>query len=150
MKPKAKTNPKVQAIIDSWKRDERGEYWLKKADALWGKLIHLQGQCAMIGIEGHKCSGNLEAHHILTRDRHTVRHEPMNGILLCTSGHKYDRFLSPHMAPLAFFEFLMTFRTAQYAWAKQNRFATGKPNYKAAAERLEGLILQHKLERTNP
>lgn len=60
-------------------------YWAKRADRLWGELIHLRDRyCQFCG----KVDGKLDAHHIVIRTKHSTRWSPANGILLCFRCHQ--------------------------------------------------------------
>jgi 5-methylcytosine-specific restriction endonuclease McrA len=56
-------------------------YWSKRADRLWGELVHLRDreQCQFCG----KTTGKKDAHHILPRTFKATRWLPENGVLLC-------------------------------------------------------------------
>jgi len=125
------------------KRDNpRSTYWKRRADALWGEYQHLPNACAMHGASGHTCAGKLEAHHIISRSVVCLRHEPTNGVLLCSLGHKYCTRLSPHAAPVGFTSWLERWYPVKAAWVKANLWRTGQPDYKAACEKLEAAIKQ--------
>lgn len=118
------------------KKNVRSKYWKTKADAAWGKLIHLREECAI----GLNCNGNLEAHHLITRANVCTRHNPENGILLCSKHHKFSNRLSAHGAPMAFAEWIQHNLPETYQWCAENKYTTGKPDYKEALERLEKLV----------
>lgn len=122
------------------KDNPRSGYWKNKADALWGEYVHLSNRCAMAGTPGHRCAGNLEAHHLISRAIVSLRHKPVNGILLCSLGHKYCTRLSPHMAPIGFSNWLEAHWPIKHAWAKSKQWATGKPDYRAACDELTAAI----------
>lgn len=60
-------------------------YWAKRADRLWGELIHLRDRCCQFC---GKRDGKLDAHHICVRTFKATRFEPDNGILLCFRCHQ--------------------------------------------------------------
>lgn len=67
-------------------RKETRKYKGTKCDDLWRKVIHSRGCCEMNGylIE---CNGRLEAHHLIKRSNHAVRHNVENGLLVCAAHH---------------------------------------------------------------
>ena len=137
---------KKKSALQKRKGDPRSSYWKKKADRLWGLVIHAgNDRCA---VNNGECAGNLEAHHLISRANVTLRHKRVNGILLCSLHHKFSKHLSPHGAPLAFAEWMMMERPEQWQWASENKYrADIKPDYEAAYNdlmewcRLEGIEL---------
>jgi hypothetical protein len=132
-KPKAKPKRKPKSALQKRKDNVRSGYWKKKADALWGRVIHSRGCCA---VSNGDCSGNLEAHHLITRANVMTRHCIDNGILLCSTHHKFSPWLSAHKAPLAFAEWLMQTMPDTAKWCSDNKYKTGKPDYREAYEHL--------------
>jgi len=60
------------------------KFWRKRADALWGKLVHERDRvCQVCG----RATGKLDAHHILPRTFVATRWEPDNGVLVCWQHH---------------------------------------------------------------
>jgi hypothetical protein len=60
---------------------------------------------------------NLNAHHLLDRDKHREhRTDRRNGICLCPRHHKFGRY-SFHRSPIWAAEWLRRNRPEQYAWA---------------------------------
>jgi len=123
---------KKKSALQRKKDNDNSTYWRVKADKEWARLIHSSGRCLI----GHECAGNLEAHHLISRSVTTTRHNPLNGVLLCSKHHKFDRKCSPHMGPLGFAEFLRNTHIDKYEFAAQNRYKTGKPNYKESYYKL--------------
>lgn len=116
------------------KADDKSDYWKKKADGLWGRIIHyLFDGCAING----DCAGNLEAHHLITRSNKVTRHDIRNGIKLCSRHHKYCQKLSAHGAPFAFVEWMQENRPEQSQWVSENKFRVGSYNYREAYESLQ-------------
>ena len=114
-------------------------YWLKKADLAWGKHIHtIYDKCL---ISNGCCAGPLQAHHLINRAIRATRHCPKNGVLLCSYHHIWSNTLSAHGAPLAFAKWLIENRPERYKWAMEHHddWKIGKPDYKAAYDRLEAL-----------
>ena len=96
-------------------------YWAKRADRLWGELIHLRDreQCQFCG----KVGGKKDAHHILPRTFHATRWEPDNGILLCWPKCHQDIAHGDPFAAVLHYERLrgtryQELRTIAYAGAK--------------------------------
>lgn len=129
---------KKKSNLQKKKADPKSSYWRKKADSLWGELIHSLYSMCDVGRtgEGPSCSGNLEAHHLISRGNRATRHNVINGILLCSSHHKFSNKLSAHGAPLAFSEWLQTYRSRQWGWCSENKFKIGEYDYKQAYEDL--------------
>lgn len=112
----------------------RSTYWKRKADALWGKVIHAIYQgCA---VNDADCSGKPEAHHLISRSVGSTRHDLRNGIVLCTLHHKYSKSCSPHMGPVGFCAWLQFNENAKWRFVMAHRWSTEKPNYKEAYEYL--------------
>lgn len=60
----------------------------------------------------------LHAHHLLPKERYPeFKFEPVNGVALCPSHHKFGRY-SAHRNPIWFVVWLRRHRPEQYAWAK--------------------------------
>jgi 5-methylcytosine-specific restriction endonuclease McrA len=73
--------------------------------------------------DGHKCAicqttESLTVHHIVVRENHDLRFDPMNAIVLCIAHHKYSRILSAHNNSFVFFIWLEKNRPEQYAYLK--------------------------------
>jgi hypothetical protein len=110
-------------------------YWKHKADAAWGAYMHRRyNRCAV----NQDCAGRLESHHLLSRAVRATRHDPANGIMLCSLHHKYSPHCSPHGAPLQFAQWLQTNLPDKWDWVQRhkNDWRTQKANYKEAYERL--------------
>lgn len=82
VQPIPKQGPKVKVKKPAAKPRS---YWSKRADRLWGELIHLRDKrCQFCG----KGDGKLDAHHICVRTFKATRWEPDNGILVCFRCHQ--------------------------------------------------------------
>lgn len=119
------------------KRDGSSGLWKRKADAAWGRIIHLVGggKCAV----GGDCAGNLEAHHIISRGVIATRHDPLNGVLLCSKHHKFSPLCSPHGGPAGFFAWFEKKFPGRIDLLHSSARPAGslKPDYKRNCEILE-------------
>lgn len=68
--------------------------------------------CQICGSDYKPC-----CHHILPRELKEYRYSEDNAITLCLSHHKFDRSISAHNAPFAFFLWLQKFKPPIYAVA---------------------------------
>jgi hypothetical protein len=135
-KAKSPKTPKRKPKTSLQKRKDNpgSKYWRNKADDLWSTVIHAKyDRCA---VDNADCSARLEAHHLIGRRNTLTRHSIENGILLCSQHHKHSQYISAHGAPMAFFEWHMTALPDQSKWCSDNKYKTGKPDYKAAYEHL--------------
>ena len=87
---------------------------VKKADLEWYICIHIEGVCAVCGM-----NRQLEAHHIVPRSHKATRHAVENGVLLCAEHHRGKD--SAHNAPLWFMAWLKENRPWQAKWVEENR-----------------------------
>ena len=71
-------------------------------------------QCAICGNDYKPC-----CHHILPRELKQYRYDESNAITLCLSHHKFNRTISAHNAPFAFFLWLEVFRPSLFLQAKE-------------------------------
>ena len=95
---KAKSNRKLQKQLDTqWKINVR-KHWNNKC-AVWGKT---------------NCK--LDCHHIVSRSIKELRHDVLNGILLCSGCHLFNRKLSAHKGSLLFIDWLSKNYTGGYAY----------------------------------
>lgn len=109
----------------------RMDYQCKKADKLWGKVMHtLSSHCAMCG-----CYSTLEAHHIIHRHMKATRHSVWNGILLCNQCH-----LKAHRNPKQLISWLERNRPEQYRFVMEHRNKIEKPDYEGAIRELKEII----------
>jgi hypothetical protein len=141
MKPKLPKIPKPpkppkKSALQKRIEDVSSGYWKKLADRAWSDLIHTWYiSCA---VNDWRCSGPLEAHHVINRARLATRHDPKCGCLLCSHHHQWSADISAHIGSLAFAEWLQINRPRQWEWACEHKFDANpeKPDYKAAMERL--------------
>lgn len=122
------------------KDNDNSSYWLSIADRLWGEYIHRQydNKCALCNRTAR--TDKMEAHHLVTRSVRSLRHDPFNGIILCTLHHKYSTAFSPHMAPLGFAMKLEELYPEKWKWVREHQWTVGRYNYRLAAEHLEMLL----------
>jgi len=82
----------------------------------------------------------MEAHHLISRANKATRHDPRNGVKLCSKHHKFDNKLSAHGAPLAFAEWLQEHYPERWEWCCENKYKIEKPDYKQAYEDLQQIL----------
>lgn len=72
---------------------------LRLKDKKWSKAIHekFSHKCAICG-----SIKNLNAHHLITRSVPEARHDILNGILLCSYCHIFNRRISAHKGSFMF------------------------------------------------
>lgn len=125
---------KKKSALQKKKDNPRSKYWKTKADKLWGEVIHMMYPVCAIGKD---CSGNVEAHHLISRANISTRHCVENGIGLCSKHHKFCNHLSAHGAPLAFAEWIQDYMPDTWEWCVENKHKIAKPDYRLACEQLE-------------
>jgi len=131
---------KKKSNLQKKKDNPMSKYWKTKADGLWGKVIHeIYPSCAV----GEACSGNVEAHHLITRANTATRHRIENGIGLCSKHHKFCPNLSAHKAPLAFSEWLQEHKPDTWDWCSENKWKVQKPDYLEAYKDLEAWCIEN-------
>ena len=112
---------------------------MRKCDALWSKAVHKKWgeRCAVevLGATHTRCSGPLQAHHIITRSVRHLRHDMRNGLLLCVWHHKFSPYFSAHGGPASFFGWLERAYPA-VGDLKREQWEMVKPDYDALLERL--------------
>ena len=128
-KPKKRRKPNLKA--------PNSATWKKKADNLWGELIRQVGHCEVCG-----STGQLNAHHIISRTRLRFRHDLSNGVCLCVRCHQFDTSISPHQDSYGaenFLEWLKMEREGQWRWYEDNKCDKRKPEktYKQSYEELK-------------
>lgn len=107
----------------------------KKCDKLWGQIIHqlYNEQCLISnGPEAAHHAGRPEAHHLISRSCCGTRHDPRNGVLLCSLHHKYSNKLSPHGAPMSFVEYVAEYHSKQRDWYSAHHYDRFVGNYDLA------------------
>lgn len=120
------------------KRDNpKSTLWKNKSMALWGRVMHQTYKTCLIN---NGCKGNLEAHHLITRSRVLTRNDINNGVMLCSLHHKFSTELSAHMAPIQFAEYLRENHPDKIEYVMNNRYKTGKPDYKHDFDTLTELL----------
>jgi hypothetical protein len=85
----------------------------RKALATWSAQVRSVGRCAVCGSDRY-----LNSHHLLPKERYPeYRLEPLNGVCLCPTHHKYGRY-SFHRNPIWAVLWLRRCRQDQFNWAK--------------------------------
>ena len=72
---------------------------LRDMDKKWSIAIHnkFNNRCAFCG-----STRFCQAHHIISRSFRPARHDILNGVLLCSKHHLFDRLLSAHKGSFMF------------------------------------------------
>lgn len=131
---------KPKSALQKRKDNPRSGYWKKKADKLWGAVIHeIYRSCAI----GEDCSGPVEAHHLISRANVATRHNIENGIGLCSKHHKFDKRLSAHGAPMAFAEWIQKKHPETWEWCSENKHKIAKPDYREAVDELTAWCIEN-------
>jgi len=121
------------------KDNPKSGYWKKKADALWGEVIHqIYRSCPV----DDNCAGRIEAHHLISRANTATRHSIENGIGLCSKHHKFSNTLSAHGAPMAFAEWMQNNYLDKWDWCCDNKFKVQKADYQEAYKDLEAWLIE--------
>lgn len=87
----------------------------RKADKLWSKIVLLKGQCEVCGSRRA-----LNPHHVVGRRNLTLRHDPRNGVCLCSLHHTFGRE-SAHQDPVWFLYWLTEHRPDDYNYLIERR-----------------------------
>lgn len=94
--------------------------WRIKADTMWADVIKQVGYCEHCGSRNRQ----LNAHHLLHRNRFQFRHDVSNGVCLCVQCHAFDDSISPHIDSFSgekFLRWLEQERPGQYLWYAENK-----------------------------
>lgn len=97
--------------LEKAKAKVTSRYWRNKADAAWSILVRQNATCAVCGR-----TDKLQAHHLISRWVLQLRHNPLNGIVLCPIHHKWDRKISGHQGPMGLAWLLQKQKPEQWAW----------------------------------
>ena len=82
----------------------------KKLDEAWSKLVKLRDKkCMYCGKTDY-----LNAHHIYSRSKRSVRWDIDNGIALCVAHHVFSSTFSAHKTPLEFIKWLEKFKGSDF------------------------------------
>lgn len=113
LKLKPKSKPKKKSQLQKRIEDPNSRLWRNKADKAWKELVHknFNKKCAICG-----ASENVQAHHLIPREMGSHRHVVTNGVLLCSSHHKYSFILSPHKAPIEFAKWMIANKPGLWEW----------------------------------
>jgi len=105
------------------KDNPNSKKWRKKADTAWGLVIRQIGYCEMCG----KGTG-LNAHHIIFKVHVDYRHDPSNGMCLCSRCHRWGD-CSPHLYPTRFMQWMKDKQPGQWKWFKAHTVAKERELY---------------------
>lgn len=143
MTPKQKEQKKRQRLREQQRKErqrvKRQERALPKAALrVWSQRVAERDGCVCavcgckaeqrkdksgqlrVNKQGRPIIAHLHAHHLLPKERYReYRFNPINGILLCPSHHKYGKF-SAHRNPIWFTLWLRANRPQQYRWCKEH------------------------------
>jgi len=101
-----------------------------KQDKIWREKIKQRDKvCVICGKEDQKGKGKgLNVHHIIPKEIDELRQDEFNGILLCSSHHRYNREISAHQNAFAFYLWLQENRPKQFKYLKSkwNTLKIGK------------------------
>ena len=129
---KKKKKSKLQKKID----DPHSRLWRNKADKAWKQLVAWAGSCIVCGSVEF-----CQAHHLIPREMTSHRHIVENGAYLCASHHKYSFEMSPHKAPVSFFNWFSTKYPERWTWLlQQTPSRTNVDTFKEIYEKLNGLL----------
>jgi len=131
--------PKKKSRLQKSRENPNSRLWMHKADRAWKDIIHMGGRCMMCGSTEY-----LQAHHIFPREIKIYRHDPHNGVLLCSRCHKYNVELSAHRnAPSFFINFQMLY-PERWKWVcanyKIDPATKNDYNYMETYKKLEELL----------
>ena len=88
---------------------------IKKADKLWSEIIRSKGRCEVCGR-----TDTLNAHHVVSRSCHYLRHEIRNGVCLCALHHVFGNN-SAHKDPIWFYDWLEKNRKEDLNFLKKEK-----------------------------
>lgn len=110
----AKRRPRLITLAEQ-KRQKRLEK--KRMLKMWSEIVKMlgRGNCAVCG-----SARRVQAHHLLPKELYQeLRYEVMNGICLCSSHHKFNKY-SFHRNPTWSVEWLRRNRPDQFKWCMEN------------------------------
>ena len=84
------------------KSNPNSKYWKRKADKLWAEIIRSIGYCFVCGT-----TKNLQAHHIVPKEREELRWDLNNGVCLCATHHRWCRIISAHQGSFIFYYYFV-------------------------------------------
>lgn len=136
MKKKAKKRKKLEPLARIRRRLMR--LWTQAVHAEWG------GKCAVCGSERLP-----NAHHIENRNTcAALRYDPMNGVLLCPSHHKFGKD-SAHKGGIWFAHWLQTNHRDRWNYVLWHRNDTLNVNDRAALAAVEEMLTGKTKESTD-
>ena len=124
---------KRKSPLQKAKENPQSTYWRNKADAAWSATIrrHYKGRCAYCGEPGR------DTHHLVDRDVFVLRHETLNGILLCYQHHRGNARVSAHRGSVGFLAWFMQHWPDRWEYLVAHYMYRDVPDYQAAVERLK-------------
>ena len=86
---------------------------LTKEDKSWATAVKDRDNwtCIVCGLmqgdsyndwKGRPKTAQMNAHHLLPRERHDTKYDLLNGVTLCVKHHLFNREISAHNNPIAF------------------------------------------------
>lgn len=121
-----------KSLLKKKRKKKPGQkYFCKKADGIWGAIVHQREGCEMKGAGGLQCSPNLNADHIYTRSIKHMRHDLDNAQLICVSHHMWK-----HNYSILFSEWFRTTQPEKHQRLMEKSYRYRKPDYKKAIEDL--------------
>lgn len=91
-------------------QDIANELWSRAVRDDWGN------KCAMCGAT----AGQLDAHHIVSRQHNATKYDLRNGMCLCARHHRWDPDLSPHENAAGFLSWLESHHPELHEWYTSN------------------------------
>lgn len=103
----------------------------------------------MYRTEGDACAGRQEAHHLISRSSLSTRHDPRNGICLCSLHHRFSIQRGAHGSAVGFSEFLRRVFPVLHDWVGTHKWNIqyAKPDYASRCNLLSTMI---EIVRKNP
>jgi len=104
-------------------KNPNSKYWDNKCMGVWRDLVRMLHDytCPLNGFDkDDECKGPLQAHHIITKRRRATRHDPRNGLLVCSKHHTFSTVRSPHGGPAGFFAWFRRAMPERHIWIQDN------------------------------
>ena len=135
--PRRSTKPlRKRSKLSKHKAQKNSKYWRNKADAEFSRIFAGK-PCIVCGTTKSTCG-----HHLIPKGRCAEhRHTLMNGIPLCPTHHTMGNDMAAHsQSSLVVAKFVLWFKEhylRRMEWYIEHQFDNGKPDYRAAYERLQ-------------